>query len=362
MSEPHSCVPSVAPVVMPTLVNGTGDSRCDQIVQGLLGAFEATFSGRVHSCYLRGSRASGSSVAGSDLDLYLVFNERFIDREEGERASHLCESCARMSPVLLEVQLIGERRLYDPDALDAALDLQLGTRLLFGTDLRAGLPGFDAARYVSNVVHTPYYSYSMPAPRGTRLIYPLLHIDPAGQFYGFDTWPIPGRDGADVPSTKLLVATVGWTATATVALRTGIYVRDKTASVQLYVEHIGDEWARFVAEVHDLCRNTWHYLVPTASADRRVLRELCAQALDFQNHYLRLYREYQLGELACGEAERQRLAVQRLDQIVFADTLVVGVLCELRHSNDASVRSEVTSTLETYERLVGDEWPTGERP
>jgi len=347
----HVSVPSVAPMAMPALLNSTGDGRCDKIVQGLLGAFEVAFGGRVHSCYLRGSRASGSSVDGSDLDLYVVFKDRFIDVDEFERARLLCGCCARMSPVLLEVVLIGERRLHDSDALDAALDLQLGTRLLFGDDFRAGLPGFDATRYVRNVVHTPYYSYSMPEQRGKRLICPLRHIDPTGEFYGFDQWLVPGRDGADVPSTKLLVATVGWTATATVAMRTGTYVRDKTASVRLYLEHVGDEWASLVADVQHLCRDGWHYLLPTGSADRRVLRELCVRALDFQNHYLRFYLEYQLSELASGDAERQLLAVRRLDQIVFPDKTVIDALHELRKTNDVPLRSEVASTLTTYEKL-----------
>lgn len=344
-------VTSVAPMAMPALLNSTGDSRCDTIVQGLVGAFEVAFTGRVHSCYLRGSRASGSSVDGSDLDLYVIFKDRFIDVDEFERAHQLCGCCARMSPVLLEVVLIGERRLHDSDALDAALDLQLGTQLLFGDDVRAGLPGFDAPRYVRSVVHTPYYSYSMPEQRGKRLIYPLRHIDPTGEFYGFDQWLVPGRDGVDVPSTKLLVATVCWTATATVATRTGTYVRDKAASVQLYLEHVGDEWASLVTDVYDLCRDAWHYLLPAGSADRRVLRELCARTLDFQNHFLRFFLEYQLSELASGDAERQLLAVRRLDQIVFPDETVIDALRELRNTNDVLLRSEVASTLTTYDEL-----------
>ena len=75
--------------------------------------------------------------------------------------------------MLVEVVLIGERQLGDPDALDAALDVRLGTRLLYGEDIRPKLPAFDADAYVRAVVHTPYYSYSFPEQRGHRLVYPL---------------------------------------------------------------------------------------------------------------------------------------------------------------------------------------------
>lgn len=35
---------------------------------------------------------------------------------------------------------------------------------------------------------------------------------------------------------------VGWTATAIIALRSGQYVRDKAACVELYEKHVADEW------------------------------------------------------------------------------------------------------------------------
>lgn len=137
---------------------------------------------------------------------------------------------------------------------------------------------------------------------------------------------VPGPDGVDRPSTKLLVASVGWTATAIVALRSGLYVPDKAACVELYRKHVADRWTGFVAQVHELCRNRWHYRIPSEDADRQTLRALCNRALDFQNHFLTLYRQYQLGELASGDASRRQLAAQRLEQIVFPDQEVTNAL------------------------------------
>jgi hypothetical protein len=301
-------------VAEPGLVESTGDRQCDRIAQGVIGIFEIAFPGRVRGFYLRGSHASGTSIAGSDLDLFIVFKDRFADPAEYERAQALSAHCARLTPVLLEVILVGERGLRQPDGIGAALNLKLATRLLYGEDIRAELPLYDAETYVRSVVHTPYLSYTYPVQRRNGpLVYPLDHIDPDGPFFGFDQW----MDGADEPSTKLLIATVGWTATAIVALRSGQYVRDKAACVELYQKYVADEWTDLVTQVHDLCRNRWHYRLPADATDRQTLRDLCRRALDFQNHFLRLYREYQLAELASGDADRQQLATQRLTQIVF---------------------------------------------
>lgn len=312
----------------PSLIDSTGNRLCDKISRGVTGNFQITFPDRIRGVYLRGSHASHSSVDGSDLDLYLVFKDRFTDKAEYERARELTARCAELSPILLEIIPIGERGLRLDPVL--GLNLKLATRLLYGEDIRPSMPDFDADTYRRSVVHTPYFSYSETISRREQgaLVYPLQHIDPNGAFFGYDQSPVPGADGSDQPSTKLLVASVGWTATAIIALRTGRYVQDKAACAQLYQEHIADEWTDLVTDVHQLCRSRWRYLIPSADADRRTLRSLCNQALDFQNHYLRLYRHYQLAELSSGDPQRQQLAAQRLEEIVFPDPEVQQALAD----------------------------------
>jgi len=304
-------------VAGPEVIESTGDRRCDTVAEGVIGIFETAFPGRVRGFYLRGSHASGTSIAGSDLDLFIVFKDRFADRDEYDRAQALSAHCGRLTPMLLEILLVGERVLRQPEGVSAALNLKLATRLLYGEDIRPGLPSYDEAAYVRSVVHTPYASYTYAAQRTGPLVYPLEHIDPDGPFFGFDQWMMPGPDGTDVPSTKLLIATVGWTATAIIALQSGQYVRDKAACVELYQKYVADEWTELVTQVHDLGRNGWHYGIPSGATDRETLRALCDRALDFQNHFLGLYRQYQLAELASGDADREQLAAQRLTQILF---------------------------------------------
>lgn len=304
----------------PELIESTGDHRCDAITQGLIGIFGIAFPDRVRGYYLRGSRAGGSSIAGSDLDLFIVFRDQFADRCEGDRAHELADQCARLSPVLLEVLITDERTLHHPHGYGAALNLKLVTRLLYGDDLRDELPEFDADTYRRWTLHSPFATYRFPAqrPNTDPLVHPLRHLDPNDFYFGFAQWPMPDADGVERPSTKLLVATVGWTATAIIALHTGEYVRDKAACVDLYRRCVADEWTDLVVQTHDLCRNRWHYRIPAGDHDQRTLRALCERALDFQNHFLILYRDAQRAELASHDPERRRLAGRGLQQVTFS--------------------------------------------
>lgn len=311
------------------LLASTGDPRCDKIISAVIGVFETAFPDRIRGYYLRGSRASRTSTIGSDIDLFIIFKNRFATEAEYYRAHDLNEHLAHLSPILLECLLIGELGLQRNIGL--ALNLKLATRLLYGQDIRSDLPEFAPESYVRDVVHTPYFSYKYPAQRrhANHLTYPLHHIAPDDQFFGYTQWTMPTADGNDQPSTKLLIASVGWTATAIVALRTRQYVRDKAASVDLYRTHVGDEWTDLVVTVHDLCRNRWHYQIPDSDIDQQTLRALCEKALDFENHFLTIYREYQLGELASADPERQKLAIQHLREIVFPDDEVASALAKV---------------------------------
>jgi hypothetical protein len=337
-----------------TLRESTGSPIADRILQGVIGIFEQVFPDRVRGYFVRGSYASATSTEGSDLDMFVVFKDAFIEPAEAAKARDICGHCALLSPLLLEVLVVSERQLHHEDNLVVALQLKFASRPVHGQDIRPQLPELRADAYVRAVVGAPYFTYTHPALRrgSPQLSYPLDHIDPEGAFYGFDRWLIPGPGGVDVPSTKLLVATVGWTATALIALATGRYVRDKSACVDLYQEHVGDQWTELVAGVHELCRNRWHYRLPTAEGDRRRLRQLCGQALAFQNHFLGRYRSYLLDELRCAVPQRQALAAGRLAQIHYPDSEVVDALHQLHDTDDTALRQAIETTLARYARHV----------
>ena len=318
-----------------TLLESTGSLSADRLLKGVIGVFEQVFPDRVRGYFVRGSYASATSTEGSDLDMFVVFKDAFVEPAEAMKARDICGHCALLSPLLLEILVVSERLLQREDNLVIALQLKLASRPVFGQDIRPQLPDFQAEAYVRAVVDAPYFNYTFPPQRrSSPLTYPLGHIDPEGAFYGFDQWLIPGPDGVDIPSTKLLVATVGWTATALIALATGRYVRDKRACVDLYQQHVADQWTGLVVSVHELCRNRWHYRLPTGEGDRHRLRELCEQALAFQNHFLSRYRSYLLDELRCAAPHRQALAAKRLAQIRYPDSEVVDALHQLRNVDD----------------------------
>jgi hypothetical protein len=350
------------------LLESTGSLIADKILQGVIGILEQVFPDRVRGYFVRGSYASATSTEGSDLDMFVVFKDAFVEPAEAKKARDICGHCALLSPILLEILVVSERQLQRQANLVIALQLKLASRPAYGQDIRPQLPDFQADAYVRSVVDAPYFNYTYPPQRRSspHLTYPLGHIDPEGAFYGFDQWLIPGPDGADIPSTKLLVATVGWTATALIALATGRYVRNKSACVDLYREHVADQWTELVVGVYELCRNQWHYHIPAAEEDRHQLRALCVEALAFQNHFLSRYRTYLLDELHSAAPDRQSLAAQRLAQIRYPDSEVVEALHQLRDVDDADLRRAVETALDRYPPEVDDTphdlHATGEQP
>jgi hypothetical protein len=332
-----------------TLRSSTGDPAMERIVRGVIGVLGEVFADRVRGYYLRGSYATGTSTAYSDLDMFVVFGGR-ATREEAERAGALCAACALLSPVQLEVVVVSENQLRRPANRALALQLKLRTRLLHGEDIRADLPAWSRDAYVRSVVDAPCFSYAYPVQRRdpAAMTYPLGHIDPDATFYGFDQWPVPDPDDREVPSTKLLVASVCWTATALIALHTGVYVGDKGEAVARYRQHVADEWTDLVTSVYERCRNRWGYRIPAGEVERRELRAMCKRALAFQNHFLEHYREYLLAEVRSGEPDRQELAARRLGQMRFPDAEVRGALRELVTGGRPEVGRAATATLDSY--------------
>lgn len=331
-----------------TLRESSGDPAMDRIVRGVIGVLGQVFADRIRGYYLRGSYATGTSTAHSDLDMFVVFRDR-MTRDEAERAVSLCGACGLLCPVPLEIVVVSEHQLRQAANLVIALNLKRATRLLSGEDIRGGLPAWQPEAYMRAVVGAPSYNYAHARRRhASDLTYPLSHIDPDGPWYGFDQWPVPDPDGREVPSTKLLVASVCWTATALVALRTGRYVADKGESVALYAEHVGDEWTDLVTAVYKFCRNRWGYRIPAGKGERRKLHAMCERALAFQNHFLGHYREYLLAELRSAEPDRQELAARRLGQTRFADPEVRGVLGELVTGGPPEVGRAAAATLDGY--------------
>src|SRR5687768_4900661 len=95
-----------------TLHVSSGEQRVDEILRGFVGVMETVFPDRVRSYYLTGSFADRQAKPGSDIDLCLLVRGGFQDAEEEEQATQIVRSCALISPVELDVALLGEEIPY----------------------------------------------------------------------------------------------------------------------------------------------------------------------------------------------------------------------------------------------------------
>jgi hypothetical protein len=243
------------------LIERTGLPAIDEYLAGLIEIFELAFPGRVRAYYLAGSFATADAVAGSDIDFRSIFKGEFA-AGEAERATRLRDSCARISAFQLDMPVRCEAH-YLSGAEDP-LALKTASLLLYGADIRDQLAVPPLDRYARMITEAP--RRNLARLRGGPIIrYPLGYPDPDGEFYGYD---VAGR-------TQHFVVSIGWAATGLLVLDAGQYVARKSAWLDLYRQHIADEWLPFLAAVYGRCRIDWAYAIPADAAGRAELRELC---------------------------------------------------------------------------------------
>ncbi len=330
----------------------TEHPKINQILQGVIRIFEQRFSGRIRGYYLRGSFGNRSATTNSDLDMYVIFKESFSHPAEATEALNLSHACTQISPVLLEIKPGAEFDLHRMEHTGIALNFKYSTQFLFGEDIRDQIPTFAPGDWVRWAMQAPQTSLKV-IRSAKNLVFPLQQPNAQAEFYGYDRQTIPGVDGVDCPSTKWLVATVEWIATALVAHRTEQYVGSKKEAVQLYKSNISDQWTTFVEQVYEQCRNRWHYLIPDGVTERKMLRSLCCQTLEFSNYYLSVYRNFVLGELSAGKPQHQLLAVRNLTQVIYpGDQEIAKALKKLQQSSHEGLSKAANEAQEQIRQVT----------
>ena len=333
------------------MLYSTGHQDVDDIIRGIIDAFESAFPGRVVSYYLVGSHADGNTVALSDIDIRVVFEGDFLSSLEVERVIVVRQSCRSRSPVAIDLPLLSEARLRnDEDWLHEAIGIRTGGILLDGKDITDSLPLASLDAYLRNYTYAPVLFFARLRGRAPHLNYPLDYPDPAGEFCGYDE--IEGRH-----STQNFVLALGYAATCLIAWSAGQMVTRKTDWPTLYRAYVDDEWASLLDEIYGKCRLEWEYRIPDALAERRTLRELCRGALAFENHYLAHYRAYLLTELRKPGAGHQLFAVKRFRDVVYPDQEVATAL-EAVQTGDSGVQRALEKTLEVYKAGRRRPWST----
>ena len=275
----------------PALSYSTNNQQVDDILRGTIGILETLFPDRIRAYYLHGSFADGTGIETSDIDLFLVTKGKFTS-EESEKMRRIMHFCAQFSPFMVEMMALDETLLLQ----NGHFRIKSASRFVWGNDLRESMPDQSLDQYTRMYASFPFIYMTQMLRNLEFLASPLDYPQVTGEFYGYDQQFLPPRNNQQ-HNIKKLVTGVCWAATVLIAWKAGKTVTGKRASVEMYREHINDEWTTFIENIYAWGNLRWHYLVPQEQEERQLLRELCAQTLAFEKHYLHNYNGYLLAEL-----------------------------------------------------------------
>jgi hypothetical protein len=330
-----------------TLVGMTEDMNLNANLYGFVGLAEMAFPGRILSYFMLGSQATSEAVGASDVDVTLIFRDRFQDGE-AERFEFFRRYASSLSRVPLDLSGVEEARLL----AEGAVNLKQSSLLLMGEDLRERIPLMSPDAWLRHCMHRPYMFMERGRSRAEDepLRSPLAYPDAEGAMYGYDHRVHFEADGSMHRSIKELVTLSSWLATALVALKAGAYTFSKRDAVERYRQLVNDEWAPLFEEIY-AHRKRWGYRVPEAPEDQAHLRSLCGRMLAAENHFLGLYKEFLLAELRRGETRDRLRAARQLGLILYPGDEVPTALRELAESApEEPLRQEARESLSRLER------------
>jgi hypothetical protein len=141
---------------------------------------------------------------------------------------------------------------------------------------------------------------------------------------------------------------MGWIATALIALKSGEMVIKKDDCLKKYKEFVGDEWVGFLEDIFLVCRNEWNYLLPEKLKDRNKLRNICLKALDFENRFLEIYKDFLIKKLDEENPEKLFVINVLLKNIYYNDDILIKKLLKLNDSEDEQIRQKLNELVIKY--------------
>ncbi|MEM8534752.1 MAG: nucleotidyltransferase domain-containing protein [Chloroflexota bacterium] len=243
------------------LRTATGVAQIDQTMMCLVDLMDLVFPDRVRGYYLEGSYVDGSANTLSDLDIVVVFKHA-LSEAESQTFKRLLGACKQISSCALDIAVLGEDALFAVDTADfrddallvlTATTLKFASQPVHGDDVRAHIPQVPLDTYTRVLMHFP--ALVMAGPRGHPQIlpFPIESPDPTDQFLGYTGRRLRGRDGRVYPSTKRIVHSTAFIASALLAYHVGQYSPTKRQAMTSYEQHFDDKWAPFLREVHEHC-------------------------------------------------------------------------------------------------------------
>ena len=172
-------------------------------------------------------------------------------------------------------------------------------------------------------MHAAYWLMINVFQRPKPVYAPLTLPQPTAAFYGYTNRTMRLADGITIPTTRNLIRVTGWIATARIAYQAQHYVVRKRDCVVAYRQMINDEWTDLLEQIDQRCRTAWHYRIPSAPIEQAELGTITTQTLAYENHFLLLYRDFLLAELAGTDQKARQDALRLLDHTFFADPAII---------------------------------------
>jgi len=298
---------------------------------------------------VEGSFADGSAMATSDLDLAIVFRDRF-ETGEFDEARKLATGCRSHESLELDVGV------YDELSLSRGVPpmLKLGGRLIWGDEVLGRMPLVPIDVWARERMHASYWLLVNVFARPPVVDLPVNFPDPMGEFYGYQDMRAGCGGGSSEESTRNLVRVTGWMATALVALHSGTHVVAKQHCHTAYRRLVGDRWSPFLEDVYQTCRGRWAYRVPEDRAGRDRLRKICERTLGFENRFLRSYRSFLVSQLRRGSSAAQRDALWLMERIPYRDQAVRAAAAAVAERADPSLRGLAIRATARLEAAIAD--------
>ncbi len=260
------------------------DATWREHLELLLDVVEQLAPGAILAVYLHGSRAQGTALPDSDVDLTVVV--------DGTNALKDVDSFLRgrslPSGETLDAHVDTIHMLCDPLYALVSSHVKHSGRLIRGQDVRDRLPGTDHAAYRAALVDQACKGIAMLRD-ADRVEAPLEVPEASMPFYGYETVRKTGWYSADVrEGTKELVAVATFCASAWVTSRELVFINSKTEAVAAIRRSENGSRANIVESIFELCRERYQGGVPTDASDRRALRDILPGFLELEREVLTL--------------------------------------------------------------------------
>lgn len=331
------------------LLQSTGHQKVDEILQGIIGTYEKTFPTRIRAYYLIGSHATGNVVCTSDLDVVIVFKDKLLSDEE-KLAHHVGNSCQLFSTIELDLMFYSEeqilrRRMY-------GRGFALTRRLVFGEAFNEVIPLPSIEKYLWFMMNSAYEVLVSIRCNPLTLSFPVDYPNPRETFYGYAN-PVRLLNGEIRNGAKQLVHNVCVACSAIIGFLVAEQVTSSSESVKVYKKRIGGRWTGFLDGIHEVCRIQWNYIIPEGEIGQRQFRDYCQQALGFERHFLKIYRNYLLEILHCQDMSHKLDAVRRFGEVIYPDGEAVKALQALEDDADGELQYAINKTIEKIRKVQG---------